>query len=139
MPYVQSERAILYSLHRGAYSRGLQARRERELAPGLCELQCVLLEMLISRGEGACVLQSVVRGLHRCVCYLIRSLGAALVTPFYSRREAQGRYMYLLRGIFCLAEAACSSPAACYFGGMVGGAVLSLVHWSDAPVTPDPV
>ena len=42
---------------------GLQAGRERELAPGLCELQCVLLEMLISCSEGVCVLQSVVRGL----------------------------------------------------------------------------
>ena len=38
-----------------------------------------------------------------------------------------------------LAEAACLSPAACHCGGMVGGAVLSSVHWSDAPVTPDPV
>ena len=66
-------------------------------------------------------------------------LGAALVTPFYSRREAQGRYMYLLRGVFYLAEAASPSPAACHCGGMVGGAVLSSVHWSDAPVTPDPV
>ena len=63
MPYVQSEGAILYSLHQGACSRGLQAGRERELAPGLCELQCVLLEMLISRSERVCVLQSVVRGL----------------------------------------------------------------------------
>ena len=31
------------------------------------------------------------------------------------------------------------SPVACHCGGMVGGAVLSSVHWSDAPVTPDPV
>ena len=62
-----------------------------------------------------------------------------MVTPFYSRREAQGRYMYLLRGIFLLAEAACPSPAACHYGGMVGGAVLSSMHWSDTPVTPVPV
>ena len=27
------------------------------------------------------------------------SLEAALVTPFYSRREARGRYMDLLRGV----------------------------------------
>ena len=66
-------------------------------------------------------------------------LGAVLVTPFYSRMEAQGRYMYLLRGVFCLAEATCLSPAACHCGGMVGGAVLSSVHWSDAAVTPYPV
>ena len=95
MPYVQSERAILYSLHRGTCSRGLQAGRERELAPGLYELQCGLLEMLISRSEGVCVLQSVVRGLP----WFPLSLEAALVTPFYSRREAYGRYMYLLRGV----------------------------------------
>ena len=38
-----------------------------------------------------------------------------------------------------LVEAACPSPAACHCGGMVDGAVLSSVHWSDAPVTPDPV
>ena len=94
MPYVQSEGAILYSLHRGACSRGLQAGRQRELALGLCELQCGLLEMLISCSEGVCVLQSVVRGLHRSPC-----LEAALVTPFYSRWEAQRRYIYLLRGV----------------------------------------
>ena len=84
------------------------------------------------------MLQSVVRGLHRCVCYLIRSLGAALVTPFYSRREAQGRYMYLLCGIPSTGVA-CPSPAACHCGSVVGGAALSLVHWSDVPVTPDPM
>ena len=33
----------------------------------------------------------------------------------------------------------CLSPAAHHYGGMDGGAVLSLVHWSDAPVTPIPV
>ena len=35
------------------------------------------------------------------------------------------------------AEAACLSPVACYYGGMVNGVVLSLIHWSNAPVTPD--
>ena len=93
----------MYSLHRGACSRGLHAGRERELAPGLCELQRVLLEILISCSDGVCVLQSVVRGLHwLCLLLFARvasSLGAALVTPFYSRREAQGRYMYLLHGV----------------------------------------
>ena len=38
-----------------------------------------------------------------------------------------------------LAEAACPSLAACHCSGMVGGVVLSSVHWSDALVTPDPV
>ena len=94
MPYVQSERAILYSLHRGACSRGLQAERERDLVPGLYVEWRGWLEMLISSSEEACVLQSVVRCLHVCP-----PLEAALVTPFYSRREAQVRYMYLVRGI----------------------------------------
>jgi hypothetical protein len=64
VPYVQSERAILYSLHRGACSRGLQAGRERELVPGLCVERRGLLEMLISCNAEECELQSVVRCLH---------------------------------------------------------------------------
>ena len=67
MPYVQFERVILYSLHRGACSRGLQAERERELVPGLYVEWRGLLEMLISGSEEACVLQSVVRCLPVCV------------------------------------------------------------------------
>jgi hypothetical protein len=59
MPYVQSERAILYSLHRGACSRGLQAGRERELVPSLCAKRCGLFEMLISGSGEACALQRV--------------------------------------------------------------------------------
>ena len=50
MPYVQSERSILYSLHRSASSRGLQAQGERELVPGLDEVSCGLLETLLSGG-----------------------------------------------------------------------------------------
>ena len=61
MPYVQSERLILYSLHRGACSRELQAGRERELVPDLCMERCGLLEMLISGSGEARVLQSVER------------------------------------------------------------------------------
>jgi len=63
VPYVQFEGAILYSLHRGACSRGLQAEQERELVLGICVVWRGLLEMLISCSEGVCVLQSVVRGL----------------------------------------------------------------------------
>ena len=88
MPYVQSERAILYSLHRGACSRGLQAGRERELVPGLCVERRGLLEMLISRSEGACVLQNVARCLRVCVYLSDVSMSPCLetasVTPFYS-------------------------------------------------------
>ena len=60
MPYVQSERSILYFLHRSASSRGLQAQGERELIPGLGEVLCGLLETLLSGGLG-CV----------CVCYKV--------------------------------------------------------------------
>ena len=59
MPYVLSKGSILYSLHQNARSRGLQAGRERELVPGLCEERCELLEMLFLGSEEACVLQSV--------------------------------------------------------------------------------
>ena len=53
---VQFERSILYSLHRSARSRGLQAGRERELVPGLYEERGELLEKLISSvGVTACV------------------------------------------------------------------------------------
>ena len=92
---------ILYSLHRGACSRGLQAERERELVPGLCVEWRGLLEMLISCSAEECVLQSVVRCLFMCgVCLSMSDLvEASPVTPFYSRREARGRYMDLLRGV----------------------------------------
>ena len=46
--------------------------------------------------------------------------------------------MCLLRGVLW-AKAVCLSPVARHCGGMVDGAVLSSVHWSDAPVMPDPV
>ena len=59
MPYVQAERSILYSLHRNARSRGLQAGRERELVLGLCVERRGLLEILVSGGGEACVLQNV--------------------------------------------------------------------------------
>ena len=48
VPYIQSKSSILYSLHRNAHSRGLQAGRERELVPGLYVERRGLLEMLIS-------------------------------------------------------------------------------------------
>ena len=31
----------------------------------------------------------------------------------------------------------CLSPIACYYGGMVNEVILSLMHWSSAPVTPN--
>ena len=53
MPYVQSKRSILYSLHQSARSRGLQAGRERELVPSLYVEWRGLLEMLISGSREA--------------------------------------------------------------------------------------
>ena len=61
MPYVQSERSILYSLHRSARSRGLQAGRERELVPGLGKVSCGPLEALLSGG----------RDVRVCECYQV--------------------------------------------------------------------
>ena len=37
------------------------------------------------------------------------------------------------------AEVACLSPVAYHCGSMISGAALSLMHWTNAPVTPDPV
>ena len=86
--HVQAKRAILYSLYRGACSRGLQAGRERELVLGLCVERRGLLEMLISCSEGACVLQSVERRWSVCVYVSLREslsmrapLETAPVTP----------------------------------------------------------
>ena len=61
MPYVQSERSILYSLHRSACSRGLQARGERELVLGLGKVSCEPLETLLSGGWDV----------RACVCYKV--------------------------------------------------------------------
>ena len=55
MPYVQSERSILYSLHRSACSRGLEARGERELVPGLGKVSRGPFETLLSGGWDVCV------------------------------------------------------------------------------------
>ena len=94
MPYVQSERSILYSLHRGARSRGLQAGRERELVLGLSVERRGLLETLISCSEERAYYRVL---LVACACVYLSDvsvsvcpfvpLGAAPLTPFYSRRE----------------------------------------------------
>ena len=99
MPYVQSEGAILYLLHRGACSRGLQAERERELVLGLYAEWRELLEILISGSEEACVTERCALLARVSVRLFSSSLEAAPVTPFYSRREAWGQYMGLLRGV----------------------------------------
>ena len=107
MPYVQSRRAILYSLHRGACSRGLQVGRERELILGLCVERCGLLETLISCSEErayyrvllvACMRVNLSDVSMSVLGVSPPPLGVAPITSFYSRREVQGRYMCLLRG-----------------------------------------
>ena len=84
MPYVQSKRSILYSLHRSARSRGLQAKGERELVPGLGSVSCGPLETLLLGGWDVCVCCNVLPGL---------SPKTAQVLSFYSLKGGQGRYM----------------------------------------------
>ena len=81
MPYVQSERVFLYSLHRGARSRGLQAKGEKELVLGLGRVPCGPLETLLSGGRS-------VR-----VCYKVFPLKTTQVLSFYSMKGGLGRYM----------------------------------------------
>ena len=65
------------------------------------------------------------------VCVL--PLEMAPVTPFIVEGGTGVIHVFTMRR----AEVACLSPVACYCGGMVNGVVLSLIHWSNAPVTPD--
>ena len=83
MPYVQSERSILYSLHRSASSRGLQAQGERELIPGLGEVSCGLLETLLSDGWDVYV--SELPGV--LPISPLFPLELSLVASFYNRKE----------------------------------------------------
>ena len=82
MPYVQSERSILYSLHRSASSRGLQAQGERELIPGLGEVSCGLLETLLSGGWDVYVCE-----LPGLLPISFRPLELSLAASFYNRKE----------------------------------------------------
>ena len=86
MPYVQSERSILYSLHRSASSRGLQAQGERELILGLGEVSCGLLETLLSGGWDVyvCELPGV---LPISPSSLPRPPELSLAASFYNRKE----------------------------------------------------
>ena len=134
MPYVQSERAILYSFHRSACSRGLQAGRERGLVPGLCVERRGLLEMLIScsvRALQSCALPVCVRSDD-----LIQMPRSGLDHSFIVEgRHGDGTWI-----AWCFVSGGgVPSPIACHCGGMVDEAVLSLVHWSGVPVTPGPV
>ena len=74
MPYVQSEGVFLYSLHRGARGRGLQAKREREFVPSLCGEKCRL------QGEAHCP----------CGLFPFSPLEMVPATSFYSHKEEAG-------------------------------------------------
>ena len=110
-----------------------------------------LLEMLISCSEErvyyrvllvacACVYLSDV-SVSVCVC----SSGVSTCPrngpgrpPFIVEGEDRGGtcVCYVVR---CVSGGGVPSPVARYYGCMVDGVVLSLVLWSDAPVTPGPV
>ena len=85
MPYVQSERSILYSLHRSASSRVLQAQGERELIPGLGEVSCGLLEKLLSGGWDVYVCE--LPGVLPISPLFPPSLRLSLAASFYNRKE----------------------------------------------------
>ena len=87
MPYVQSERLILYSLHQSACSRGFQARQERERVLGLCAERCELFEMLILGNREACVClprEPVYAWVYASVPVSLHPLETAPVPLFYS-------------------------------------------------------
>ena len=90
MPYVQSEKMFLYSLHRGARSRGLQAKGDRELVPGLGKVSCGPSETLLSGGRDVCM--CVFQG-------VLLPPKTAQVLSFYSLKGGQGRYMSSLYGV----------------------------------------
>ena len=115
MPYVQSERSNSYSLHRSARSRGLQAKGERELVPGLGRVSCRPLETLLSGGRDVCV----------CVCVLPGFFPAPPEWPKSSPFIVEGRTRtvhVLLCGVVPIGVA-CPSPVAYPCGGVVVGVV----------------
>ena len=60
-------------------------------------------------------------------------LRTAPVSPFIVEGGTGVIHVFAMRR----AEVACLSPVAYYCSGMVNGVVLSLMYWSNAPVTPD--
>ena len=60
-------------------------------------------------------------------------LRTAPVSPFIVEGGTGVIHVFAMRR----AEVACWSPVAYYCSSMVNGVVLSLIHWSNAPVTPD--
>ena len=122
MPYVQSERSNSYSLHRSARSRGLQAKGERELVPGLGKVSCGLSETLLSSGWDVLV----------SVCYQVSSPSKwPKSSPFIV--EGRTRTVHVLLCGVVPTGAACSNPVVCSCGGVVIGVVRP---WSTGAVWP---
>ena len=69
------------------------------------------------------------------VCVTVRPLETVPVTPFIVEGGTGVIHVFTMQRV----EVACLSPIACYYGGMVNKVVLSLMYWSNAPVTPDPI
>ena len=111
MPYVQSERSNLYSLHRSARSRGLQAKGERELVLGLGRVSRGPSETLLSSGWNVCL-------------YATESPPPSKwpkSSPFIV--EGRTRTVHVLLCGVMPTGAACPNPVACSCGGVVVGVV----------------
>ena len=63
------------------------------------------------------------------------SLETAPVSPFIVEGGTGVIHVFAMRRL--VSGGGVSEPVAYSCGGMVNGAVLSLMHWSNAPVTPD--
>ena len=66
-------------------------------------------------------------------CSSVFPLETAPVSPFIVEGGTGVIHVFTIRRV----EVACLSPVACYCGGMVNEVILSLMHWSSAPVTPN--
>ena len=129
MPYVQSERSILYFLHRSARSRGLQAKGEKELVPGLSRVSCGPSETLLS---GGCDV---------CVCYNVFPSVPPSKWPKSSPFIAEGRTrtVHVLTTQRRVNGGGVSEPYSLFLWRRGQWCGPSLRYWGDAPVTSDPV
>ena len=129
MPYVQSERSILYSLHRSACSRGLQARGERELVLGLSKVSCGPLETLLSGGWDVCV--CVLQGVLLSFSKWPKS------SPFIV--EGRTRTVHVLTIRRRANRGGVSKPCDLFLWRRGRRSGPSLEHWGDVLVASDPV
>ena len=102
----------MYSLHRSARSRGLQAKGERELVPGLGRVSCGASETLLSSGWNVCV----------CVCYpVFPPFKWPKSSPFIV--EGRTRTVHVSLCGVVLIGVARPNPVACPCGGVVVGVI----------------